>query len=247
VLVAIGERNAAELWAGKPLQIVIDREQPSRRHAVAWLGGTITIRNLVRSARPTDQNVSTIADEDRTQSSLGEHRRRTVVLLSVEQLLEHSSELVMSPLAESLGDLGLEVFDGGPTGFDEGFALPGQHDELGAPVMRVGLSYDVAQGLELVDELAHGLRAHVRAVGELREPRAGRVDLREHGRVRGLLGNPAPTTPSTMRRPSRLSTWRDAFDPAHQPSIWRGAALQSAEQGQAVTVPSSAAGTLAST
>jgi hypothetical protein len=29
--------------------------------------------------------------------------------------------------------------------------------------------------------------------------------------------------------------------------IWRGAALQSAEQGQAVTVPSSAAGTLAST
>jgi hypothetical protein len=31
------------------------------------------------------------------------------------------------------------------------------------------------------------------------------------------------------------------------PGIWRGAALQSAEQGQAVTVPSSAAGTLAST
>jgi hypothetical protein len=49
------------------------------------------------------------------------------------------------------------------------------------------LSYEVAQGLELVDELAHGLRAHVCAAGELGEPRAGRVDLREHGRVRGLL------------------------------------------------------------
>jgi hypothetical protein len=82
--------------------------------------------------------------------------------------------------------------------------LPDQHDELGASVTRVGSSYDVAQELELADELAHGLRAHVRAAGELREPRAGRVDLREHGRVRGLLGKPAPTTPSTMRKPSRL-------------------------------------------
>jgi hypothetical protein len=76
----------------------------------------------------------------------------------------------MSPLAESLGDLVLEVFDDGPTGFDAGFALSGQHDELGAPVTRVGLSYDVTQGLELVDELAHSLRAHVRAAGELGEP-----------------------------------------------------------------------------
>ena len=50
------------------------------------------------------------------------------------------------------------------------------------------MSYDVTQGLELVDELANGLRAHVRTAGEFGEPRAGRVDLREHGRVRGLLG-----------------------------------------------------------
>jgi hypothetical protein len=35
---------------------------------------------------------------------------------------------------------------------------------------------------------AHSLRAHVRAAGEFGELRAGRVDLREHGRVRGLLG-----------------------------------------------------------
>ena len=70
----------------------------------------------------------------------------------------------MSPLPESLGDLVFEVFDGGATGFDAGLALAGQHDELGAPVTRVGLSYEVAEGLELVDKLAHGLRAHVRAV-----------------------------------------------------------------------------------
>ena len=95
---------------------------------------------------------------------------------------------MMFPLPKSLGDLVLEVFDGGPTGFDAGFALPAQDNELGAPVTRVGLSYDVTQRLELVDELAHGLRAHVRTAGEFGEPRAGRVDLREHGRVRGLLG-----------------------------------------------------------
>jgi hypothetical protein len=109
----------------------------------------------------------------------------------------------MSLLAESPGDLVLEVLDGGPTGFDAGFAPPGQDIEA-APVTRGGSSYDVTQGLVLVDELDHGLRAHVRAAGEFGEPRARRVDLREHGRVRGLLGNPAPATPSTMRKPSRL-------------------------------------------
>ena len=72
----------------------------------------------------------------------------------------------MSPLAEPPDDLVLQVLDGGPSGIDAGFALPRQHDELGAPVTRVGLSYEVAQGLELVDKLAHGLRAHVRAAGE---------------------------------------------------------------------------------
>jgi hypothetical protein len=45
-----------------------------------------------------------------------------------------------------------------------------------ASVTRVGSSYDVAQG-ELADELAHGPRAHVRAVGQFRESRAGRVDF----------------------------------------------------------------------
>jgi len=96
----------------------------------------------------------------------------------------------MSLLAESPGDLVLEVLHGGPTGFDAGFALPGQHDELGAPVTRVGSSYHLAQGLELVDKLPHGMWAHVRAASEFREPRAGRVDLRRVCLKRmGHLGN----------------------------------------------------------
>jgi hypothetical protein len=45
---------------------------------------------------------------------------------------------MMSLLAESPGNLVLEVLDDGPTGFDAAFALPGQHDELGASVTRVG-------------------------------------------------------------------------------------------------------------
>jgi hypothetical protein len=106
-------------------------------------------------------------------------------------------------LTESPGDLVLEVLHGGPTGFDAGFALPGQDIELGASVTRVGSSYHIAQGLELVDKLAHGLRAHVRAAGELGEPRAGLICAKT-AECEGFWGNPAPTTPSTMRKPSRL-------------------------------------------
>jgi hypothetical protein len=40
-------------------------------------------------------------------------------LLGVEQLLEHSPQLMTSLLAESPGNLVLEVLDGGQTGFDE--------------------------------------------------------------------------------------------------------------------------------
>jgi hypothetical protein len=58
--------------------------------------------------------------------------------LGLEQRLEHSPELMMSLLAESPGGLVLEVLDGGPTGFDAGFALPGQDNELGASVTRAG-------------------------------------------------------------------------------------------------------------
>jgi len=110
----------------------------------------------------------------------------------------------MSLVAESLGDLVLEVFDGGPTGFDAGFALPAQDNELGAPVTRVGLSYDVSQRLELVDELAHGcgLMFAPGASSESREP-AGSI-CANTAECEGFWGNPAPTTPSTMRKPSGL-------------------------------------------
>ena len=48
VLVALGERDAAERRAGQLLQTMIDREQLSLRHAVAWLGDPITVRTATR-------------------------------------------------------------------------------------------------------------------------------------------------------------------------------------------------------
>jgi hypothetical protein len=49
--------------------------------------------------------------------------------------------------------------------------MPGrvrQHDALGTPVVRIGLAADVAEALEVVDELAHRLRRHVGAGGDRR-------------------------------------------------------------------------------
>lgn len=48
VLVALGERDAAERRAGELLQIMVDREQLSLRQAVAWLGDPITVRSATR-------------------------------------------------------------------------------------------------------------------------------------------------------------------------------------------------------
>jgi len=45
VLVAIGEREAAERRAPELLQTMVDREQLSLRQAVAWLGDTISLRS----------------------------------------------------------------------------------------------------------------------------------------------------------------------------------------------------------
>ena len=57
VLVAIGEREAAERRAPELLQTMVDREQLSLRQAVAWLGDTISLRSAsrllrARAARP---------------------------------------------------------------------------------------------------------------------------------------------------------------------------------------------------
>ena len=67
LLVALGERDAAERRAGTLLQTMIDREQLSLRQAVDWLGDPITVRSATRllglarsndvDARP-DQNGS---------------------------------------------------------------------------------------------------------------------------------------------------------------------------------------------
>ena len=57
VLVALGERDAAERRAGELLQTMIDREQLSLRQAVAWLGDPITVRSatrLLELAHPDD-------------------------------------------------------------------------------------------------------------------------------------------------------------------------------------------------
>ena len=48
VLVALGERDAAERRAGELLQTMIDRAQLSLRQAVAWLGGPVTVRGATR-------------------------------------------------------------------------------------------------------------------------------------------------------------------------------------------------------
>jgi hypothetical protein len=56
VLVAIGERDAAERRAGELLQTMIDREQLSLRQAVAWLGGTIT--SVARPDCPSSRSLT---------------------------------------------------------------------------------------------------------------------------------------------------------------------------------------------
>ena len=91
-------------------------------------------------------------------------------------------------LAESPGDLVLEVLDGGPSGFDTGLPLPGRHDQLGASVTRVGVVVRRSPGTRARRRARPWPAGSYSRTGRVQEPRAGRVDLREHGRVRGLLG-----------------------------------------------------------
>jgi hypothetical protein len=71
VLAAIDERDAAERRAGQRLPTMIEREQLSRRQAVAWLGDTITIRSasrLLQLAQPDKKRVARVTGRrvDRT-------------------------------------------------------------------------------------------------------------------------------------------------------------------------------------
>jgi hypothetical protein len=73
VLVAIGERDAAERRAGELLKTMIDREQLSLRQAVAWLGGTITVRGatrLLELAQPDENGRVRVSDRRVDQTGL---------------------------------------------------------------------------------------------------------------------------------------------------------------------------------
>ena len=66
VLVALGERDAAERRAGELLQTMIDREHLSLRQAVAWLGDPITVRSsdpLLELAHSDDPLAHTCENE----------------------------------------------------------------------------------------------------------------------------------------------------------------------------------------
>jgi hypothetical protein len=70
LLVALGERDAAERRAGTLLAMMIDREQLSLRQAVDWLGDPITVRSatrLLRLARSDDAD--TQPDENGNSSA----------------------------------------------------------------------------------------------------------------------------------------------------------------------------------
>ena len=59
----------------------------------------------------------------------------------------------------------------------------GQPDQLRAPVLRVLRALDVAELLQVVDDLADGLLGHAGALGEVGEPRAALVDEAEDAAV----------------------------------------------------------------
>jgi hypothetical protein len=78
-----------------------------------------------------------------------------------------------------LGQLGLELGQGGPGHPDAGRAAVGGHDQLGAAVGRVRDQPDQAEPLELLDRLMDGLAGDAGPAGELGGPGAGGVQLGE--------------------------------------------------------------------
>jgi len=110
----------------------------------------------------------------------------------VQELGEEPTQLTVAALAEQVGQALLDVIDGGGAGGDAGVPLLGQCDQFGPPVGRVGAADEVAHSFELVDELAHRLRGHVRALGQVGEPRTVRRDLPEYRGVGRLLRESGP-------------------------------------------------------
>jgi hypothetical protein len=86
-----------------------------------------------------------------------------------------------------------------------GFAALGQEHQSCASVVRVGSSLDVAELLELVDDLRHRLFAYVRELRELAHWDAARAHEGEDIRVRGVdvaeagFGEDQPGQPPMVR------------------------------------------------
>ena len=101
----------------------------------------------------------------------------------------------MAALAQSRRDLVLESVDCGDAGRDGLLPTVGEHDELGPAIGRIGPTLHIAQVLEFVHEFAHGLRGDVGHAGQIGEPAAVGLDLREDGGVRRLLREAGPDHP----------------------------------------------------
>ena len=72
-------------------------------------------------------------------------------------------------------------------------AVPGQADDLGAPVLRVGHPLDVAVALEVGHRLAHGLLGQTGPLREIGETAALLVHVGEHAAVAGTeIGEALP-------------------------------------------------------
>ena len=104
------------------------------------------------------------------------------------ELGEQSAQLPVASFAKAVDQLLFDAIDRGDTGGHARLPLLRQDDQFCPPVRRIGASDDVFELLELVDQLAHRLRRHVRAPRQVGEPGSAGVDLRKDGRVGGPLG-----------------------------------------------------------
>jgi hypothetical protein len=72
-------------------------------------------------------------------------------------------------------------FDDGPSGGVENLAaFSGREDQLRTAVRRIGTPFEVAELLELVDELGAGSQAQLRFAGEVGQPDAVDTDVAPH-------------------------------------------------------------------
>jgi hypothetical protein len=76
----------------------------------------------------------------------------------------------------------------------------GEHDALRAAIVGVRLALDIAQTLEVVDQLPDRLRGDVRPRCDRRQPGAASMSMcAMTDECAGRLGKPAALTPSTIQ------------------------------------------------